>query len=75
MTNSHGCVVEFSEKGIRGVDNAVKQWSDFDASADWDQCLLLEQFDELWNEIWDSVLLKVNQVTLGIIVFIIFRVL
>lgn len=59
VTNSHGCVVEFSEEGIRGVDAANKKWSTFDSSLEWDQCLLLEQFDELWNEIWDSVLLKV----------------
>lgn len=59
VTNSHGCVVEFSEEGIRGVDAATKKWSTFDSGSEWDQCLLLEQFDELWNEIWDSVLLKV----------------
>lgn len=59
VTNSHGYVVEFSEEGIRGVDPTTKKWSTFDSSSEWDQCLLLEQFDELWNEIWDSVLLKV----------------
>lgn len=51
--------MEFSEEGIRGVDPMTKKWSSCDSSSDWDQCLLLEQFDELWNEIWDSVLLKV----------------
>lgn len=59
VTNSQGCVVEFSEEGIRGVDLMTKKWSSCDSSVEWDQCLLLEQFDELWNEIWDSVLLKV----------------
>lgn len=59
VTNSLGCVVEFSEDGIKGVDPATGKWSSIDSSADWDQCLLLEQFDELWNEIWDGVLLKV----------------
>lgn len=59
VTNSLGCVVEFSEHGIKGVDPVTRKWSSIDSSADWDQCLLLEQFDELWNEIWDGVLLKV----------------
>lgn len=59
VTNSLGCVVEFSEQGIKGVNPATRKWSSIDSSADWDQCLLLEQFDELWNEIWDGVLLKV----------------
>lgn len=60
VTNSQGCVVEFSEEGIRGLDPVTKKWSNCDSSPDWDQCLLLEQFDELWNEIWDGVLIKVN---------------
>lgn len=59
VTNSRGCVVEFSEEGIRGVDPVTKKWSGCETSEHWDQCLLLEQFDELWNEIWDGVLLKV----------------
>lgn len=59
VTNSQGSVVEFSEEGIQGLDSITKKWSNCETSADWDQCLLLEQFDELWNEIWDSVLLKV----------------
>ncbi|XP_053606931.1 MKRN2 opposite strand protein isoform X2 [Plodia interpunctella] len=60
VTNSLGRVVEFCEEGIRGVDTNTKKWSSRDTTAEWDQCLLLEQFDELWNEIWDSVLLKVS---------------
>ncbi|CAG5056621.1 unnamed protein product [Parnassius apollo] len=60
VTNSHGCVIEFSEEGIRGVDPETKKWSNSDTGSDWDQCLMLEQFDELWNEIWDSVLLKIS---------------
>lgn len=59
VTNSQGYVVEFSEEGIRAVDPVTKKWSECETSLDWDQCLLLEQFDELWNEIWDGVLLKV----------------
>ncbi|KOB69131.1 Uncharacterized protein OBRU01_15835 [Operophtera brumata] len=60
VTNSQGCVIEFSEEGIRGVDLGTKKWNNIDSSSEWDQCLLLEQFDELWNEIWDSILLKVS---------------
>ncbi|XP_050362310.1 MKRN2 opposite strand protein [Nymphalis io] len=60
VTNSQGYVVEFSIEGIRAVDPVTKKWSECETSVDWDQCLLLEQFDELWNEIWDSVLLKVS---------------
>lgn len=63
VTNSHGYVVEFSEEGICGVDTASTKWGTREPSADWDQCLLLEQFDELWNEIWDSVLMKVRPTT------------
>jgi hypothetical protein len=61
VTNSNGCVVEFSEGGIHGVDSVTKKWRAGDMSVDWDQCLLLEQFDELWNELWDSILLKVRR--------------
>uniref|UniRef100_A0A2A4K8T1 MKRN2 opposite strand protein n=1 Tax=Heliothis virescens TaxID=7102 RepID=A0A2A4K8T1_HELVI len=59
MKPTHGDFL--NEEGIHGVDPMTKKWSNFDSSSDWDQCLLLEQFDELWNEIWDSVLLKVSQ--------------
>lgn len=55
--------MEFSEKGIHGVDLTTKKWNNNAMSSDWDQCLLLEQFDELWNEIWDGVLLKVSLIT------------
>lgn len=77
VTNSQGYVLEFSEEGIKGVDQVTKKWSNREISLDWDQCLLLEQFDELWNEIWDSVLLKVkytNLCTIYICYIIIFVV-
>lgn len=60
VTNSLGNVIEFSEKGVSGVDVATQKWSAIDTRPAWDQCLLLEQFDELWNEIWDGILLKVS---------------
>lgn len=60
MTNSQGFVVEFSEEGIQGVELVTKKCNNSNSSSEWDQCLLLEQFDELWNELWDGILLKVT---------------
>lgn len=73
VTNSQGYVLEFSEEGIRGVDPVMKKWSNCEISLDWDQCLLLEQFDELWNEIWDSVLLKVKYYLIILTLLFIFK--
>ncbi|GBP38062.1 MKRN2 opposite strand protein [Eumeta japonica] len=56
----NGLVVEFSEKGICGFDAEKNSWCSRESSPDWDQCLMLEEFDELWNEIWDSILEKVS---------------
>lgn len=53
------------------MDLGTKKWNNIDSSSEWDQCLLLEQFDELWNEIWDSILLKVTTFFLTVPVFLV----